>query len=66
MMTAEEIEQMVQQLPVTEFRRFSDWFDEYKASQWDSRMARDAEEGRLDHLIKQAKGEYAAGRTKPL
>lgn len=55
-MTTEEIEQMVATLPASEFRRFSEWFDAYKAEQWDLQIARDAASGKLDHLIHQARG----------
>ena len=33
---------------------------------WDRQIEADVKAGRLDHLIAEAKADFAAGRTKPL
>ena len=44
------------------FRRL----DEYRAEQWDKEIMDDAAASQLDHLIKEAKEDYRAGRTDAL
>ena len=33
---------------------------------WDTQIAADAKAGKLDHLVSEAKAEYAAGRARKL
>lgn len=66
MTTVAEISGAVQRLPKRDLVRFRKWFAEYDAAAWDKQIERDAAEGRLDTLIREAKRDARAGRTKAL
>ena len=61
-MSLQELESAVQTLPPDDFARFSTWFDQWRAEQWDRQIEQDALAGRLDHLAEAALDEYRAGR----
>lgn len=65
-MSVQEIETAVLGLSPDEFVRFSQWFEEYAADQWDHQIERDILAGRFDAAGKRADAEFAAGRCKPL
>jgi len=65
-MSVEEIESVVSDLPATDLARFSQWFEEFIASQWDRQIEQDLLAGRLDAAIKRADDHYEAGRCTPL
>ena len=65
-MDVEELEQAVSKLPPEKLAEFSEWFREYLADAWDEQIERDAQAGRLDEKIEQAKEDYEAGRTTSL
>ena len=46
-MSVEELQSAVAQLPVEELDRFSRWFEEFLAEQWDRRIEADILAGRL-------------------
>jgi hypothetical protein len=47
-MGVEELQSAVSQLPVDDLDRFSRWFEEFLADQWDRRIEADIRAGRLD------------------
>lgn len=65
-MSVKDIEQAITQLPRQEVAELSRWFEEFQNQMWDEQIERDANAGRLDKLIEQAKAQSAAGRCKPL
>ena len=65
-MEVEKLEQAVTELPPEKLLEFSEWFREYLAEAWDEQIERDAQAGRLDGKIEQAKEDYEAGRTTSL
>ena len=65
-MSVQELETAVTQLPKEELARFSQWFEEYLADEWDRQIEADALAGRLDHLVAQADADFEAGRCTPL
>ena len=66
-MSIEEIESVVSSLPAGELARFSQWFEEFMADQWDRQIEQDALSGRLDAALKRADDHYyEAGRCAPL
>jgi hypothetical protein len=65
-MSVEELEKAVSKLPREELARFTAWFQDYLSEAWDRQMEADAEAGKLDKLIDQAKKDHRAGRTTPL
>ncbi|SMF95277.1 hypothetical protein SAMN02949497_2636 [Methylomagnum ishizawai] len=52
-MNVEELEREISQLPAPELKQFSQWFDEFKAEQWDKQVEEDILSGRLDTVAKQ-------------
>ncbi len=65
-MSVKDIEQAIKELPRQEIAELSQWFEEFQNQMWDEQIERDANAGRFDKLIEQAKAQYAAGRCKPL
>jgi hypothetical protein len=61
MITAEDIEKAIEQLPPHELARFRAWYEEFNARQFDAAIERDAAHGRLDALADEA---IAAHRDK--
>jgi hypothetical protein len=65
-MSVEEIQSAVSQLPAEELDRFSRWFEEFLAEQWDRQIEADILAGRLDAAGRRADEEFEAGRCTPL
>jgi hypothetical protein len=65
-MSVEELQNAVCQLPVEELDRFSRWFEEFLADQWDRRIEADIQAGRLDSAGRLADEEFDAGRCTPI
>lgn len=66
MTTVDEISGAVRRLPKKELARFRKWFAEYDAAVWDRQLESDAKAGKLDALIREARRDHRADRTKPL
>lgn len=64
MSTVEEIETAIENLKEDEFLRLAKWLETRLVDSWDSRIARDAEEGKLDFLFHEAHTERLAGELK--
>ncbi|MFI0845425.1 hypothetical protein [Mesorhizobium sp. IMUNJ 23232] len=62
----EQIENSVSALSDEELKSFAEWFAELRWQRWDRQIEADAEAGRLDKFIAEAKAEIAAGKTRPL
>ena len=65
-MSVHDLETAVTQLSKEELARFSEWFEEYIADEWDRQIEKDVLSGRLDAAIKRADDHYEAGRCTPL
>ena len=65
-MSVEELEKAVSELPHEDLTKFSSWFQNYMAKEWDRQIENDLKAGRLDKLIEEAKDDIAAGQTTPL
>ena len=65
-MSIEELQSAVAQLPAEELDRFSQWFEEFLAEQWDRQIEADILAGRLDAAGRRADEEFEAGRCTPL
>ncbi|HYJ86596.1 MAG TPA: hypothetical protein VEW46_11100 [Pyrinomonadaceae bacterium] len=65
-MSIEELEVVVSRLSPEELTRFSEWFDEFLAEQWDRQIEADVSAGRLDGAGKRADDDFEAGRCTPL
>lgn len=66
MTTVDKLEKAVSELPLEELARFTAWFEEFLADQWDRQIEADAAAGKLDHLAKEADEEFEAGRCTEL
>jgi hypothetical protein len=65
-MSVEELESVVTHLPAAELARFSEWFEEFMAGQWDRQIEADIVAGRFDVAGKRADDDFEAGRCTPL
>ena len=65
-MSIEELQTAVAQLPAEELDRFSEWFEEFLAEQWDRQIEADILAGRLDAAGRRANEDFEAGRCTPL
>ena len=65
-MSIEELESVVSGLSAAELSRFSQWFEEFMAEQWDLQIEQDMLAGRLDAALKRADEHFEAGRCTPL
>ena len=65
-MSVQEIESEVARLPADELSRFSKWFEEYLADQWDRQIEADILGGRFAAAGQRAEAEFAAGSCQPL
>jgi hypothetical protein len=54
MLTVQEIERAISQLPFDDLARFREWFDGFDAKAWDKQFEVDAKSGKLDKLSNQA------------
>ncbi len=62
MVTIQEIEKAVSNLPAEELARFRSWFEEFDAQLWDKQLEQDAEAGRLDGIAKKALADFKEGK----
>jgi hypothetical protein len=65
-MSVEELQSAISQLPAEELNRFSLWFEEFLADQWDRRIEADIQAGRLEAAGRRADDEFNAGNCTPL
>ena len=65
-MSIEQLESAVSGLAPAELARFSQWFEEFMAEQWDRQIEQDVSAGRLDAALKRADDHHEAGRCTPL
>jgi hypothetical protein len=65
-MNIEELQSAVSQLSAAELDRFSHWFDEFLADQWDERIEADILADRLEPAGRQADEDFEAGRCTPI
>jgi hypothetical protein len=65
-MSIEELQAAVAILPIEELDRFSQWFEEFLADQWDRQIEADILAGRLDAAGRRADEEFEAGHCTPL
>jgi hypothetical protein len=67
MLSLDEIEAAIIQLPKTDVEKLADWLQDYlNNDNWERQIEADAKSGRLDRLIQRAKADIAADRVKPL
>jgi len=62
----EDIEKAVSTLNPTELAEFRAWFETFDAAQFDAKIERDAQAGKIDRLADAAIGEFREGRAREL
>ena len=62
----DELKAKIESLPSEEFAEIFRWLSEKDWERWDKEIETDAAEGRLDFLIREARGEKAKGTLKDL
>lgn len=62
MMTLDEIEAAVSQLPSEELVQFRQWLAEFDAKRWDQQLEQDVRAGKLDKLADKALDQHRSGR----
>jgi hypothetical protein len=65
MSTVQEIEAAISNLKPKEIEAVADWLAELREKMWDRQIAADAQAGKLNSLIKEAKAGYRAGKATP-
>ena len=63
MSTVTEIQRAILGLREEDFRQLAQWLEERAADRWDSQIKHDANEGRLDALIREADEAIDQGRV---
>jgi hypothetical protein len=66
MTTVAEIAGAVKRLPKKDLVKFRKWFVDYDATAWDRQLQADQSGGRLDAMVREARRDHRAGRTKAL
>jgi hypothetical protein len=65
-MSVDDLESAISRLSAEDLARFSAWFEEFMADQWDRQIEQDIKAGRLDAAGKRADEDFEAGRCTPL
>lgn len=60
----EDIVKAVEQLSTDDLAKFRAWFEEFDARLFDAKFERDANAGRLDKLMADARANHTAGRRE--
>jgi hypothetical protein len=66
MLTLDQIEASIRQLPAEEFRRLSEWIQQFDQERWDEQFAQDVASGKLDRLAEEAIRDFKAGKCRTL
>jgi hypothetical protein len=66
LMSVDDLQSAVSHLPPDELARFSDWFENFIADQWDRQIEAHIAAGRLDAAGKKADEDFEAGKCTPL
>ena len=65
-MSIEELQEVVSHLSPEELSRFSVWFQEFAADEWDRQIEADVAAGRLDDAGRRADQDFETSRCTPL
>ena len=66
MSDVEELEKRIEGLSSEELTRFRAWFVEFDAQSWDRQIEKDADSGKLDSLVHEARADYKAKKSREL
>ncbi|WP_013321359.1 hypothetical protein [Gloeothece verrucosa] len=66
MLTPEQIEAAILQLPSEEFCKLREWFYELDEQRWDEQLEKDIAEGKLEALAQEAIADFEAGNCRQI
>ena len=66
MASIDEIQEQIRALPASECAKLAEWFNELYWERWDSQLEEDAESGKLDFLIAEARQAKQEGTLQDL
>ena len=66
MRKVEHIEEQIRELSSKEFAELRDWVLEQDWAAWDAQIERDANSGKLDKVVSEAKADYERGKARNL
>ena len=66
MVTVQEIEKALENLPKSRLAEFRAWYEEFDARHWDEQFERDAASGKLDSLADEALKDFKSGSCEEL
>ncbi len=66
MLTLEQIEAAILDLPPDKFRQLMDWFFDLDYQRWDEQLEKDITEGKLEDLALEAIADFEAGHYRAI
>jgi hypothetical protein len=66
MLTLEQIEAAILDLPPDKFRQLMDWFFDLDYQRWDEQLEKDITEGKLEDLAQEAIADFEAGHYRAI
>ena len=66
MLTLEQIESAILQLPPDEYQKLVEWFADLDYQRWDEQLEKDIADGRLEALALEAIAEFEAGHCRTI
>jgi len=64
MLTVEQLEAAILQLPPDEFRHLKEWFFELDEQQWDEQLKQDVADQKLEALAQEAIADFETGQYR--
>lgn len=66
MLTIEQIEAAILELPPDKFHQLLEWFSELDYRRWDEQLEQDIASGKLEDLAQEAIADFEAGRYREI
>lgn len=64
MLTLEQIESAILQLPPNEYQKLIEWFADLDYQRWDEQLEKNIADGKLEAFAKEAIAEFEAGNCR--
>ncbi len=66
MLTREQIESAILQLPPNEYQQLLEWFFDLDYQRWDEQLEKDITNGKLENLAQEAIADFEAGQYREI
>ncbi len=66
MLTLEQIESAILQLPPDEYEKLIEWFADLDYQRWDEQLEKDIADGKLEAFAQEAIAEFEAGNCRAI